>query len=106
MFQFKDYGQKDRKSHYLFQFNEAVVGHLMREQVAEMIGHMLQIEVLQATEARIVEQNHNNHDFCLRQRTVALVIAPFCLFESVFFPHCIKNLQKSSAIQKNIITLF
>ena len=38
--------KRQRDSDFLFQLNEAVVGHKMREQVAEMTRHMLQIEVL------------------------------------------------------------
>lgn len=48
-----------------FQFYKAVVRDYLGEQMAQVPAHLLKIEMLQATIARIMEENHDNHDFRL-----------------------------------------
>jgi hypothetical protein len=52
----------ERYDRLLLQFHEAVVGDNLREQVAKVHADLIQIEMLQATVARIVEQYHNGHN--------------------------------------------
>ena len=47
--------------HFFFQFHKAVVGNHFREKVAEPLADMLQIEMLQATIAGIMEEDDDNH---------------------------------------------
>ena len=47
----------------LLRLHEAVVGHHLGEQVAEPSAHVLQIKMLQAPVAGIVEQDHDDHHF-------------------------------------------
>ena len=53
----------ERYDRFILQFNEAIVGDDLREQVAKVHTDLIQIEVLQAPVARIVEQYHNGHNF-------------------------------------------
>ncbi len=76
------------------QLDEAVIGHQAGEQVAEMLRDMLQIEVLQASVAGAVEQDHDQHDFCLGQRPVAVILPLFRRLYRVFCHHRIKKLAK------------
>ena len=45
----------------LLQLNETVVRHCLWEQVPHVLADIIQIEVLQASVAGIVEQNQNGH---------------------------------------------
>jgi hypothetical protein len=47
----------------------------------------------------------DEHHFRLGQRRVTVIIALFSLLYGVFLHHGVKNLQKSSAIQNNSVTL-
>ena len=81
-------------SNLLLQFHKAVIRYQFWEQVAEMVGNMLQIEMLQATVARAVKQNHNHHDFCLGKSTITVIFPLFCLFNGIFCHHCIIKFAK------------
>ena len=52
----------ERYSSLLLQLYEAVVGDNLREQVAQVHTDLIQIEMLQASIAGIVEQYHNGHN--------------------------------------------
>lgn len=54
--------KRQRNGHILLQFHKAVIGYQLWEQMAEMLRDMLQIEMLQATVARTVKQDYNQHD--------------------------------------------
>jgi len=49
----------------LLKFHETIVRDDLREQVAKVHADLIQVEMLQATVARIVEQYDDKHDFCL-----------------------------------------
>jgi hypothetical protein len=59
----------------LLQFNETVVRHRLREQVPHMLADMIQIEVLQASIAGIMEQNQNGHHLGVRHLAIAVIFA-------------------------------
>jgi hypothetical protein len=63
----------ERYDRLLLQFHEAVVGDNLREQVAKVNADLIQIEMLQATVARIVEQNHNGHNLGNRESSRPMV---------------------------------
>ena len=92
--------------------------------MAHVLTDGFQVEVLQAAVAGVVEKYHDEHHFRLRQRRITVIIALFSLLYGIFFHHGIKklaeivcsfmvyfsimaskNLQKSSAIQNNSVTL-
>ena len=80
--------------HFFFQFYKAVVGNHFREKVAEPLADMLQIEMLQATIARVVKQNHDNHDFSFRKPPIAMVSPLLGSQNGVFIHHCIIKFAK------------
>ena len=76
------------------QFHETVVGDQLWKQMAQMLRHMLQIEMLQTAVAGTMKQNQNYHHFCLEKRPVTMVFPLFSLLQSIFFHHCIKKTAK------------
>ena len=52
----------ERYSRLLLQFHEPVVGYDLREEVTQVHTDLIQIEMLQASIAGIVEQYHNGHN--------------------------------------------
>uniref|UniRef100_A0AB33J4K3 Uncharacterized protein n=1 Tax=Prevotella sp. GTC17254 TaxID=3236794 RepID=A0AB33J4K3_9BACT len=48
-----------------FQFYKAVVRDYLGKQMAQVPAHLLKIEMLQAAIARIMEEDHDKHDFRL-----------------------------------------
>ena len=89
---FDEQGQRD--CHLFLQFHKTIIGHHFGEKMAKTLAHMLQIEMLQATVAGVVEQDHDNHHLCLGKRPVAVIIPFSSLLYGVFFHHCIKKLAK------------
>ena len=73
--------------------------------MAHVLADRFQIEVLQAAVAGVVEKYHDEHHFRLRQRRITVIIALFNLLYGIFFIMVSKNMQKSSAIQNNSVTL-
>jgi hypothetical protein len=63
----------ERYDRLLLQLHEAIVGDDLREQVAKINADLIQIEMLQATVARIVEQYHNGHNFGNRELSCPMV---------------------------------
>ena len=70
----------ERYDRLLLQFHEAIVGDDLREQVAEVYADLIQIEMLQATVARIVEQYHNGHNLGNRELSCPMVRPLSCHF--------------------------
>ena len=72
--------------------------------MAHVLTDGFQVEVLQAAVAGVVEKYHDEHHFRLRQRRITVIIAlvSFMVYFSIMAS---KNLQKSSAIQNNSVTL-
>lgn len=62
------YKQRQGNGDFLLQFHKAVVGNQLGEQVAHVLAYGLQVEVLQAAVAGIMEQYHDEHHLCFRQR--------------------------------------
>ena len=83
-----------RNCDVLLQLHEAVVGHHLGEQVAELSAHVLQIKMLQAPVAGIVEQDHDDHHFRLGKSAVPVIFTLLLLLYRVFCHHCIKKLAK------------
>ena len=83
-----------RYGNVFLQFYKAVVGHHLWKKVAQSLRDMLQIEVLQAAVAGIVEKDHDDHNLGLGKRTVTMVFPLFCLFYGIFCHHFIKKLAK------------
>ena len=63
----------ERYDRLLLQFHEAIVGDDLREQVPKVNADLIQIEMLQATVARIVEQYHNGHNLGNRESSRPMV---------------------------------
>ena len=59
--------------------------------VPQALTHMLQVEMLQATIARTMEQNHDNHYLSLRQCRIPVIFALILGLYRVFFHLRIKN---------------
>ena len=78
----------------LLQLHEAVVGHHLGEKVAKPSAHVLQIKMLQAPVAGIVEQDHDDHHFRLGKSAVPVIFTLLVLLYRVFCHHCIKKLAK------------
>ena len=73
--------EKDQRDcDVLLQLHETVVGHHLGEQVAELSAHVLQIKILQAPVAGIVEQDHDDHHFRLGKSAVPVYSRFFCSF--------------------------
>ena len=53
--------QRKRNSNLFLQFHKTVVGNNLREQVTQVLRDILQIEMLQATIAGIMEEDDDNH---------------------------------------------
>lgn len=62
--------------------------------------------MLQAMVSRVMEKYHDKHDFSLGHGGVTVIFAFCCRFKRIFRLMASKNLQNSSAIQNNSITLF
>ena len=77
-----EYGQW--QSNRLLQFNESVLGNNLREQMAQMSTYMIQVEVLQATIARTVEQNQYHHHFCFRHCSITMVFTLIFIWHGNF----------------------
>ena len=73
----------------------------MREQMAHVLTDGLKVEVLQATVAGIVEKNHDEHDFRLRKRPVAVIFALGRGFYGIFFHHTVKKLAEFICHKEN-----
>ena len=58
-----------------FQFNESVVRHRFRKQMAHIFAHILKIEMLQATVPRVMKQDENGHYFGIRHHAIAMILA-------------------------------
>ena len=86
--------QGKRDGYLILQFHETIVGNQLRKQMAQMLGNMLQIEMLQTAVAGTMKQNQNYHHFCFGKRPVTMVFPLFCLLQSIFFHHCIKKTAK------------
>lgn len=70
-----------------------------------MLADLFQIEMLQTTVSRIMKKNQNEHDFCLGHGGITMIFAFFAGLSIYFVIMASKNLQNSSAIQNNSITL-
>ena len=70
----------ERYDRLLLQFHEAIVGDDLREQVAKVNADLIQIEMLQATVSRIVEQYHNGHNLGNREPTSPVICPLSCVF--------------------------
>ena len=66
-----------------------------------MLADMLRIEVFQAAVAGIVEKNHDEHDFRLRKRPVAVIFALGRGFYGIFFHHTVKKLAEFICHKEN-----
>ena len=73
----------ERYDRLLLQFHEAVVGDNLREQVAKVNADLIQIEMLQATVSRIVEQYHNGHNLGNRELSCPMVRPLSCYFGGI-----------------------
>ena len=65
-------------------------------------GDMLQIEMLQAAIARVMKQNHNDHNFCFRKRTITMVFPLLSVLNGVLIHHCIIKYAKIICNIENI----
>ena len=63
----------ERYDRLLLQFHETIVRDDLREKVTEVYADLIQIEMLQATVARIVEQYHNGHNLGNRELPCPMV---------------------------------
>ena len=70
----------ERYDRLLLQFHETIVRDDLREQVAKVNADLIQIEMLQATVARIVEQYHNGHNLWNRELSLPYGKASFLSF--------------------------
>jgi hypothetical protein len=86
--------QSQWDGHLFFQFYKTIIGHYFGEKMTKPFAHMLQIEMLQTTIAGVVEQDHDDHHFCLGKRPIAVIIPLFGLLYGIFCHHCIKKLAK------------
>ena len=76
-----------RNSDGALQLHKAIVGDHVREQVAKVLADVFHIEMLQAAVARIMEKDHDEHDFRLRKRPIAVIFALGRSFYGVFLRH-------------------
>ena len=87
--------EQGKRDGYLFLlFHKTVVGNQLWKQMAQMLGNMLQIEMLQATVPGTMKQNQDYHHLCLGKRPVTMVFPLFGLLQSIFSHHCIKKSAK------------
>jgi hypothetical protein len=73
----------ERYDRLLLQFHETIVRDDLREQVAEVNADLIQIEMLQATVARVVEQYHNGHNLGNRELSCPMVRPLSCHFGGI-----------------------
>jgi hypothetical protein len=71
-----------------------------------MTAYFLQVEMLQAPITGVMKKNQYQHDFRLGHGGGTVIFSFLICFQRVFAIISSKNLQKSSAIQNNSITLF
>lgn len=74
-------------------------GDYLWEQMPQVLTHMLQVEMLQATITRTMKQNHENHYLRLRQCRIPVIFALILALYREFSICASKTLQKSSTIQ-------
>lgn len=76
------------------------------KKVTHMLACLFYIEMLQAMVAEVMEKYHDKHNFSLFHMIEARWYERFIIGLSVYFDTIAsKNLQKSSAIQNNSVTL-
>ena len=73
--------------------------------MAHVLTDGFQVEMLQTSVARVVEQYHDKHHLRLRKRRITVIIALSSLLYGIFFHHGVKKLAEMSAIQNNSVTL-
>lgn len=92
-----------RNSHLFLKFYESIVwNQLRRRDAADVFIPWFKIEMLYMLVARRMKKDDNHHKFSLRHRGITMIFSLF-IDSSVYFTiNKSKNLQNSSAIQKNL----
>ena len=68
------YEQDERDGNLPLQFNEAVIGNGLREQVSHILADIIQVKVFQTFISTQVEQYHNRYHFSIGQRSFPMVL--------------------------------
>ena len=71
---------------------ETVVGDHLREQMPQVLAHLVQIEVLQASVPGIMEKYHYEHNLGLGQGRIAVIVAILAFPDRIPCHHGIKEL--------------